>query len=74
MNERMLSEKELAEILGLSPWTVRTMRLREGLPFLRGGSRIFYRLEKVKSWMENQEDKNSKEHTVSRVKVPKYSW
>jgi hypothetical protein len=74
MSENLLSEKELSKILGLSPWTVRTMRLREGMPFLQSGSRIFYRLEKVKSWMDKQEEKNSKEHTMSRVRVPKYSW
>lgn len=74
MDEKLLSEKELSQILGLSPWTVRTMRLREGMPFIQSGSRIFYRLEKVKSWLDKQEEKNSKEHTEPSIKIPKYSW
>ena len=74
MQDKMISEKELAETLGISYWRVRTMRLQDGLPFLQSGSRIFYRLDKVRSWINEQEEKNSKEHTLAKIKVPKYSW
>ena len=74
MEDQMISEKELAKVLGLSYWRVRAMRLQDGLPFLQSGSRIFYRLNKVRSWIDQQENKNSKEHTLIKVKVPKYSW
>src|SRR4051794_15827087 len=52
---RVLSEKELADELGLSPWTVRGMRLKEGCPHFTIGSRIFYRLESVLAWMAVKE-------------------
>lgn len=52
---KVLSEKELAGELGLSPWTVRTLRLQSGLPHFRTAGRIFYRLETVLSWMDAQE-------------------
>lgn len=56
MINKVLSEKELAVELGLSPWTVRTLRLREGgLPHFRTAGRIFYRLEAVIAWMEKME-------------------
>lgn len=52
---RVLSEKELAEELGMSHWTVRTWRLQLGLPHFRTAGRIFYRLESVQAWMSEQE-------------------
>lgn len=51
----ILSEKELAAKIGRSPWTVRRMRREEGLPFIKVGSRFFYRYEKVQSWFEERE-------------------
>lgn len=52
---RVLSEKELAVDLGLSPWTVRTLRLQSGLPHFRTAGRVFYRLQSVLRWMDEQE-------------------
>lgn len=52
---RVLSEKEIAAELGISPWTVRTLRLQSGLPHFRTAGRIFYRLETVLTWMDKQE-------------------
>ena len=52
---KVLTEKELAVELGLSPWTVRTMRLQKGLPHFRTAGRIFCRLHSVEAWMDNQE-------------------
>lgn len=55
MSNRVLTEKELASELGLSPWTVRTLRLQQGLPHFRTAGRIFYRLESVQQWISQQE-------------------
>lgn len=55
MNKQVLTEKELASELGLSPWTVRRMRLSEGCPCFRIGNRIFFRLESVLSWIAERE-------------------
>lgn len=55
---KVLSEKELATELGLSPWTVRTLRLQSGLPHFRTAGRVFYRLSSVLTWMDTQEAGN----------------
>ena len=53
----ILTEKELATFLHLSPWTVRKWRLSGGLPHIQVGRRIFYRVEAVKAWMKTMEEK-----------------
>lgn len=58
MNNCVLSEKELATELGLSPWTVRNLRLKLGLPHFRTAKRIFYRLDVINAWMTEQEQAN----------------
>lgn len=64
VSNRLLSEKELADELGISPWTVRTLRLRQNLPHIKSSdkksARIFYRLDNVMKWMAEQEKTNSK--------------
>lgn len=52
---KVLSEKELAGELGLSPWTVRSLRLQEGLPHIKTAGRVFYRLATVHLWFEEKE-------------------
>ncbi len=52
---RVLNERELAAELGLSPWTVRGMRLKEGCPYFTVGARIFYRLATVLAWIAAKE-------------------
>lgn len=55
----ILTEKELANLLELSPWTVRSWRIKSGLPHFQIGQRIFYRLDSVERWIEQAEAKNS---------------
>lgn len=52
---KVLNEREIAAELGLSPATVRRLRLQVGLPHFRTAGRVFYRLESVLSWMDKQE-------------------
>ena len=52
---RVLTESELGEVLGLSKWTVRGMRLKEGMVHFTVGHRIFYRLESVLAWIDDKE-------------------
>lgn len=59
---KVLSEKELACELGLSPWTIRTLRLQSGLPHFRTAGRVFYRLESVLAWMDRQECSDKESH------------
>jgi hypothetical protein len=61
---KVLSEKELAGKLGLSPWTVRTLRLQSGMPHFRTAGRVFYRLDSVKNWMDEQERASQKHESV----------
>lgn len=56
---KILSEKEIATELGLSPWTVRTLRIQKGMPHFRTAGRIFYRLETVLRWFDAQESASS---------------
>lgn len=52
----VMTEKELAQYLGVSYWTVRGWRLqeRDPLPTL-GTGRILYRLQTVEEWMRRSE-------------------
>ena len=52
---KILTEKELATHLHLSPWTIRKWRLQGGLPHLQVGRRVFYRLQAVEDWMCDME-------------------
>lgn len=52
---KVMTERELAERLGLSPWTIRKWRLKGGLPHIHVGRRIFYRQEAVEAWMDELE-------------------
>lgn len=59
MNDyKIHSEREIADILGVSQWTVRLWRFKAGLPHFRTAGRIFYRLESVLQWMKEEERKN----------------
>ena len=51
----VVTETELAETLHLSKWTVRKWRLAGGLPHIKIGRRIFYRLQSVEEWLREQE-------------------
>lgn len=62
---RCLSEQEVAESLGLSYWSVRQMRLQQGLPHFKCGRRVFYRMETVQNWLQQQE-----QSTVSTADNP----
>ena len=54
----ILTEKELANLLEMSPWTVRSWRIKSGLPHFLIGQRIFYRLDSVERWIAEAEAKN----------------
>ncbi len=53
----VMTEKEVAKHLGVSWWTVRRWRVKEGLPYILVGNRIFYRLSTVIEWLGQQEQK-----------------
>lgn len=50
----VLTERELAEKLGLSYWTVRSMRLQGNMPNIRFGGRILYSWEAVHDWLNGK--------------------
>ena len=66
---RCLSEQEVAESLGLSYWSVRQMRLQQGLPHFKCGRRVFYRMETVQNWLEQQElgTVTTADNTIRRI-------
>lgn len=63
----VVTETELAETLHLSKWTVRKWRLAGGLPHIKIGRRIFYRLKSVEEWLREQES-----HSVATDDAPKF--
>ena len=63
----VVTEIELAETLHLSKWTVRKWRLAGGLPHIKIGRRIFYRLQSVEEWLREQES-----HSVATDDAPKF--
>lgn len=67
MDSRVLSERELADELGISFWTVRNLRLKLGLPHFRTSRRIFYRLDTVQEWMSAQEKRSSNKFVESET-------
>lgn len=55
INEKVvLTERECAERLGISYWTLRQMRLQEKAPHIRLGSRIYYVFETIVEWLSLQ--------------------
>ena len=58
---RVLTEKQLADYLGVSYWTVREWRLQEDDPLPTVGyGRILYRLKTVEAWLARSEERNVK--------------
>ncbi|WP_021168248.1 hypothetical protein SOV_52550 [Sporomusa ovata DSM 2662] len=50
---KVLNEKELGQWLSISNWTVRSWRLKGGLPFIKVGNRIFYNVPQVEKWLND---------------------
>lgn len=65
---QILTEKELAAELGISYWTVRRWRVKEGLPNITLGSRILYRLDTVLAWLDEQEQESVPEPQTSETR------
>lgn len=57
-----LSIRQVARVIGCSPWTVRQRHLRKGLPHFRSGANgklIFYR-DQVIRWIRAQQKKGGR--------------
>lgn len=67
----IVKEKELAEKLGLSPWTVRRMRLQENMPYFKVGKSIFYNFETVCKWIEAKEKETTEEKPIKESQYGK---
>ena len=52
--DRLLTDAEVRDLLGVSRTTVWRLRTRKGLPFLRIGSEIRYDPDALQSWVEQQ--------------------
>ena len=50
---KVLNERELGKWLNISSWTVRSWRLKGGLPFIKVGQRIFYNTAHVEKWLND---------------------
>ncbi len=54
----ILTEAELAAYLHLPRWTIRSLRLQQGLPYFRTARRVFYCLEDVITWIHQEGERN----------------
>ena len=67
--KKLLTEAKLAEILGVSQWTVRRWRLAEGLPVCRIGGRYLYKMDAVNAWLDSFETNGAEETKSEEVGV-----
>ncbi len=68
------TESELAKELQISQWTVRSWRLKLGLPHFRTAGKIFYRKETVDKWLDELEaksqiNKQNNENPIRQITV-----
>lgn len=56
--EKLISAREVAEILGLSEKTVKAKHKRLNLPCYKVGSLIKYRASEIEQWLQNRHSKN----------------
>lgn len=56
--ENFVDEITLASKLQESRWTIRTWRVKYGLPYIKLGRRIIYDVNAVKEWLQNQSISN----------------
>ena len=52
MRKRLLNEKEAAQYLGRSVWSIREMRYDGKLPFVKDGRSVLYDVLDLHSWIE----------------------
>ena len=58
MNEKMITVKELQEILRISRQTVMRWR-QEGMPHYKHQASVRFELEEVKKWLRERSEENS---------------
>lgn len=64
----ILTEPQLADKLKLSKWTVRRFRIKEDMPYIKVGKRIFYDPEAVYNWFKlNSCDCNNGTYDMPKI-------
>ncbi len=53
-SEEYITEKELSELFSVCMETVRRWRLRDGLPYIKAGKKIFIKVEDFTKWFEER--------------------
>ena len=61
MNERLLTARELADLLGFSPATIQDWYEAGTLPGFRVGGRLRFRASEVEAWLEEQRQPTRRE-------------
>lgn len=54
MNDRLLTAREVAELLGFAPGTIVDWAERDELPHFKLGGRLRFRLSEVETWLETK--------------------
>ncbi|HOM19089.1 MAG TPA: helix-turn-helix domain-containing protein [Thermoguttaceae bacterium] len=52
--ERLLNERQAAELLGISARHLHTLRKRGEVPYIRLGGRVLYAPEALQRWIERR--------------------
>ena len=60
----ILTEKECAKRLGMSFWTLRSLRINGKAPHVLLGSRIYYVYSTIVAWLEQQSQQTAQIRTV----------
>jgi excisionase family DNA binding protein len=53
----LLTERQAAQAMGITPRTLYSMRQTAGLPFVRVGARILYRPADLAEWIESRTER-----------------
>lgn len=60
----IFTEKECAKRLGVSFWTLRSLRINGNAPHVLLGSRIYYVYRTIVAWLEQQSEQATQIRTI----------
>ena len=55
--EKFLNVRELAELIPFSAWSINQLCRDEAIPHYRMNGRCYFKLSKIKPWIESKEQK-----------------
>lgn len=65
---KLLTEKEVSEMFGIKPATLRTHRSRppkDPIPFIKFGNKVRYKMEDIKEWIERNTHDSMRDYRLA---------